>query len=248
MPEIQVMFRALAKAKIFYATITGGEPMLYPALLVEAVRLCAENGISCSVNSNLTVATEKLILEMREAGPFTLLTSIASSDESVHDAMMGHPGAFRRTLKGIDILRRQGISIGVNMVVGQLNAEHVYSTGLLAHELGAKSFSATKASPPLGCVDYSAIRPTPSQVKASLDALIRLHEKNRHECRHPRMLSAMFLRRHREVRAFFSQKLLGRCVLRDHRCRWSSQAVLTLKSNLRKYPERGYEDNLCQNE
>ncbi|MDD5693586.1 MAG: radical SAM protein [Patescibacteria group bacterium] len=175
--QLRVTFDALAKAKIFYVTLTGGEPQLFPDLLVEGIRLCAEKEFSCSINTNLTVMSEKLILRMKRAGRFTILTSLASCKEKVHDTMMGREGSFRRTLKGIELLRKNGVGFSANMVITQQNADHVYETGLFAHQLGAKSFSATKASPPLRCIDYSGIQPSRDQVKCSLEDLLRLEKE-----------------------------------------------------------------------
>ncbi|HUC96819.1 MAG TPA: radical SAM protein [Candidatus Saccharimonadales bacterium] len=175
--ELRITLEALGRANVFSVTITGGEPLLQPDLVVEAIGLCKKEGIVCSLNSNLTVLTEKTVARMKEAGPFKVLTSIASYDESVHDTMMGRKGALGRTLRGIEMLKKQGIWIGANMVITQQNANQVYETGLFAHKLGVRMFSATKASPPLGCPDYSAIQPTQDQIRCSLDELLRIHEE-----------------------------------------------------------------------
>jgi radical SAM protein with 4Fe4S-binding SPASM domain len=175
--QLRSTFDALERARIFYVTLTGGEPQLFPDLLVEGIRLCAEKGFSCSVNTNLTVTSESLISKMKKAGRFTILTSLASCREEVHDTMMGRKGSFRRTLEGMGLLKKNGLGFSANMVVTQQNANQVYETGLFAHQLGAKSFSATKASPPLGCKDYSDIQPSRDQVQRSLEDLLLLEEK-----------------------------------------------------------------------
>jgi radical SAM protein with 4Fe4S-binding SPASM domain len=77
-------------------------------------------------------------------------------------------------MHGIEILNKYGVRFSANMVVSQANAEQVYETGKLAHDLGARFFAATKASPPLGCADYSSIRPSEEQIRKSLDDLLRL--------------------------------------------------------------------------
>lgn len=172
--ELRVVFDALGKAKVFSATITGGEPLLQPDLIVEAVKLCKDSDIACSINTNLTTISEELILRMKEAGPFAVLTSLASHEESTHDAMMGRQGAFTRTIDGIELLKRHSIRFSANMVVTQMNAHQVYETGAFVHKLGARSFSATKASPPVGCKDYSSVQPTHDQIQTSLDNLLKL--------------------------------------------------------------------------
>ena len=174
--ELRATLDVLARAKVFSITFTGGEPLLQPALVVEAIRLCRVKKIACSINTNLTVLTEKTVVRMKEAGSFKVLTSIASYEESTHDVMMGKEGAFSRTLRGIELLKKHDVWIGANMVVTQQNANQVYETGLFAHKLGITMFSATKASPPLGCPDYSTIQPTHDQVRHSLDELLRVRD------------------------------------------------------------------------
>lgn len=172
--ELRTVFEALKKHKVFSVTITGGEPLLQPDLVVESVRLCKDAGIACSINTNLTTLSMATLLKMTEAGPFTVLASLASHEEPTHDAMMGRRGAFKKTTSGILLLKEHGVRFSANMVVAQLNACQVYETGVFAHELGARSFSATKASPPVGCGDYSSVQPTHDQIRASLDSLLKI--------------------------------------------------------------------------
>lgn len=173
--ELRKVFDSLYDAKVFSVTLTGGEPLLQPDLVIEAIKLCKEKKMLCSINSNLTFITRETVLRMKEAGDFSVLTSIASYEEKIHDLMMGRTGAFKRTLAGIELLNLHGINFSVNMVITKMNAGQVYKTGAFAKSLGAKMFSATKATPPIGCFNYSEIQPTHEQVKTSLDELIRLH-------------------------------------------------------------------------
>lgn len=166
----------IGEAEVFSVTLTGGEPLTQPELVVEGIHLCARFGIACSINTNLTALDESTLLKMKRAGRFSILTSIASHDEDVHDELMGRVGAHRQTIRGVELLKRHGVSFAANMVVTQRNADHVYATGMFAHALGARSFSATKASPPLGCLDYSGIQPTHTQVRHSLDELLRINQ------------------------------------------------------------------------
>ena len=173
--DLRTVFKALSIAKVFSVVVTGGEPLLLPNLVVEAISLSKKYGIACSINTNLTVLTDDLAKKMKLAGPFSILTSIASNEEAMHDKMMDRAGAFVRTMNGIDILKKHNLSFAVNMVVTRLNAHQVYQTGEFAFNIGACSFFATKASPPLGCSGYLKIQPTHEDVKSSLDALMKIN-------------------------------------------------------------------------
>jgi radical SAM protein with 4Fe4S-binding SPASM domain len=174
--DLRKAMSELAQKSVFKVTITGGEPLLYPDLTVEAVRLANAADIECSINSNLTAVTDEVLDKLDEAGKYSFLTSIASFDELTHDTLMGRQGAFRGTLRGIKLLNQRGVKFSANMVVSQGNVEQVFDTGMFAKSLGASAFAATKASPPMGCPDYSAIRPSLEQIKFSLDELLRLEE------------------------------------------------------------------------
>ena len=175
--RLQQVMDELISAQVFGVTLTGGEPLLHPELVTEGIRLCEDGNIDCSINSNLTFLAEEDLLKMKEVGNFSILTSLASYSEQAHDNLAGRNGAFQDWVKSISLLNKHNISFAVNMVVTQHNAEHVYHTGLLAYSLGARSFSATKASPPAGCEDFSSIQPSKSQVIQSLDSLLRLHRE-----------------------------------------------------------------------
>lgn len=169
--DLRTVLTRLEEAQIFAVGFTGGEPFLLPALVQQGVEFCDARGIRCSVNSNLTPINAVVIEQIKDK-EFTILGSLASFDEQMHDAMMGRIGAYRQTMTAIRLLREAGIKFGLNMVVSRANADHVYQTGLLAHELGAIAFSATKASPPQGCQDYSPIQPPADLVRNSLRDLL----------------------------------------------------------------------------
>lgn len=174
--QLETVMQSLVARGVFGVTVTGGEPLLYPELVVAAVSACAHGGITCSINSNLTLLNEELLNSITESGSFSFLTSIASHNEVTHDRLVGRQGAFRGMLRGVELLKASGRSFTANMVLSQENASQVYETGVFAHSIGARTFAATKASPPAGCPDYSAIRPTVGQIKQSLDDLLRLRE------------------------------------------------------------------------
>lgn len=169
--DLRAVLTRLEEAQVFAVGFTGGEPFLLPALVQQGVEFCDTRRMRCSVNSNLTPINAAVIERIKDKG-LTILGSLASFDEQMHDAMMGRRGAYRQTMTVIGLLREAGIRFGLNMVVSRANAGHIYQTGLLAHELGAVVFSATKASPPQGCQDYSPIQPPADLVRSSLSDLL----------------------------------------------------------------------------
>jgi radical SAM protein with 4Fe4S-binding SPASM domain len=174
--KIQFLFDKIEKAEVPIVTLTGGEPLLEPDLLIECIKQCSERNIVCSINTNLVPLTDRMLSKMLEVGKFSILTSLSSNIPSVHDFLMNANGRFSKTIDGINLIHKAGVNFSINMVVTKINADHVYQTGLLALQLGAGKFCATKANPPLGCIDYSMVQPTHEQVKDSLDVLLALNK------------------------------------------------------------------------
>lgn len=171
------IIRELSKNKVFSVTVTGGEPLLYPDLVAEAIRLCSIYKIDCSLNTNLTLLNEKILNKLLDSGKFGILTSLASYKEDVHDFIMNHEGSFQKTVRSIKLLNQKKVPFSINMVILKHNENDVYETGKLAVSMGARCFSATKASPPIGCRDFSSIRASKESIKASFDTLLQLKEE-----------------------------------------------------------------------
>ena len=132
--RIAEIFSKLKIAQVPSVTITGGEPLMKMDLVLNCIEQCMQNNISCSINSNLVPLTEPSLIQMMKCGQFSILTSLASYDEKIHDIMMGRKGSFARTVSAIELLRKYNVSTSINMVVTKINAHQVYETGLLAEK------------------------------------------------------------------------------------------------------------------
>lgn len=172
--QLSYIIDQLASNNVFYVTFTGGEPLLFSDAVLAAIEQAAERNISSSINSNLTHLTPERALALKEAGISSILTSLVSFDESVHDAITQNPGSYQKTLQGIKIAQQARIPVAVNMPVSKLNKDHVYETGGFVASLGIDSFCATKASPPLGNESFFDIELSDEELKVMLADLLRL--------------------------------------------------------------------------
>ncbi|KHE90679.1 MAG: hypothetical protein SCABRO_03575 [Candidatus Scalindua brodae] len=162
---------------IHYLQITGGEPMLYPEILMMLLENCASNGIVCGINSNLTVLTPDIIKTIRECN-VEINTSIHSWNHLLHDKIAGNQGAFIKTKQNIKLLKEVGAPVNVNMVVMKSNCSDVYQTGLFAKSLGIDSFSAGKVVPSVYSNNFNELKLDSDQVVTMIEALILLKEKD----------------------------------------------------------------------
>ena len=146
--QITDLIEMLAHHDVFQVTLTGGEPLLFPELVLLTVQSCTSLGIEVSVNSNLTKLDPKLALALRDSGLRTFLTSIAGPSSDVHDAIVGRKGAFAEAVRGIRIAKEHGFRVTTNMVASTLNQELVMETGAFVASLGVDTFAVTKANSP----------------------------------------------------------------------------------------------------
>lgn len=147
--EALVVADRIVEAGIKTVVISGGEPLVWPALVIEVGTLLRQKGLEVSVITNGTLLTEKLAQQLRHAG-VQVFVSLTAPIESLHDDLVNKRGAYRKTVSGIGALVNEGVPTGINMVVTQRNKDLVQEMGFFAAEIGVKAFSASRLIPPWG--------------------------------------------------------------------------------------------------
>jgi radical SAM protein with 4Fe4S-binding SPASM domain len=136
----------IAQEGVFGVTLTGGEPMLYPAMTVDAITFAKSLGLEVGLNTNATLISQSQAINLRKSGLDHALVSLLGTRE-VHDRICGHSGMWERTCNGIRYLVAAGIPVAVSFVVSKLNINDVRAVGELAKELGVTTFCATPVTP-----------------------------------------------------------------------------------------------------
>ncbi len=116
--------------------LTGGEPLLRPDL-VEIAGHAAGLGLMVVVGTNGVLLTERRVAALMQAGVAAVGISLDSLDPRHHDAFRGLPGAFDRTLAGIEACRRAGLTFQLHFAVTDDNAEELETMIGFAREVGA---------------------------------------------------------------------------------------------------------------
>jgi radical SAM protein with 4Fe4S-binding SPASM domain len=112
-------------ARVPTVSFTGGEPTLRPDLpeliaYAKSRRLRTNlitNGIRCGANGYVD--------KLAAAGLDSAQVSLEAADPAVHDAVVGHPGAWQRTVRGIQNLKAAGIHVHTNTTINSLNRDHL---------------------------------------------------------------------------------------------------------------------------
>jgi len=104
--------------------LTGGEPLLrrdLETLLEHGIKL----GLFMVVGTNGVLLKPKRVASLKSAGVMGIAISIDSLDPESHDAFRGCPGAWEKSLAGIDQCKKQNIPFQIHFSVTENNAHEV---------------------------------------------------------------------------------------------------------------------------
>jgi len=122
--------RLIARHKPEHLGITGGEPTLLGTGLIELIAACKKhlNGTALTILTNgknfKNFAYVKDIAEIRHPN-LQFAIPIYSDDYSIHDRIVGIPGSFFDTVKGLHNLALFGLGIEIRTVVLPQNASRL---------------------------------------------------------------------------------------------------------------------------
>ena len=123
--QLDIIARELKENDVWHVTLSGGEPLMRPDVLINAAKALKEAGITFSMNTNLTLMTEELAKTLKEDLEWStlILTSLPSIQPELCDTITQIPGSYERILKGIAICKDYGFKVGINIVISQKNKE-----------------------------------------------------------------------------------------------------------------------------
>jgi len=160
-------------AKFF--TITGGEPLLYPDLVIEIIKKIKAKGGYASINSNATVIDDKLARELKSAGLDSALISIHGADEKTHAKTVCVNDAFELTKEGIKSLIKHEIRVVPNFVASHVNIDKLKETAEMLYELGIKNQAYSIFIPTPGVEEHEVLKMTVDDNRKYFE---QLHELN----------------------------------------------------------------------
>lgn len=135
--------------KVFSVVITGGEPLLVFEKIYSFVKKLSQNKVSISMNTNLTLLTEKLGNMILDSGINSFLFSIPTCYEEKFDFLTSKKGSFRRLISAIKVAQKLGFRLYPNMVVSKYNYDDIEETAKFCKSMNINYFAATKVSKPI---------------------------------------------------------------------------------------------------
>ena len=116
--------------------LTGGEPLLR-ADLEELLVHGSELGLSMVVGTNGVALTGQRVSSLKAAGAMGVGISLDSLDPRKHDAFRGFPGAWGKTMNGIEACKRHDLPFQIHFSVTEANAGEVPAMIDFARATGA---------------------------------------------------------------------------------------------------------------
>lgn len=169
---VPVIAEKLASAGVFHLVLTGGEPLANKKSLKAFIVECGNRGITCGINSTLRGLFSEDVEMFKQKHVLGILVSLLGSTPEKHDAITQSAGSFYQTVKGIQTLIENKVSVSISMVISAKNNTDLIKTAILAKSLGAKGFYATKASCAGNCQDFHELKLDQKQFNEHLEDLL----------------------------------------------------------------------------
>lgn len=116
--------------------LTGGEPLLRPDIF-KIARYGTDLGMRMVMAVNGTLITAPVARQLVDAGIQRISVSLDGSSPETHDRFRQVKGAFKGTLKGIDLLKKAGLDFQINTTITKTNLDQIPQIQQMAVDLGA---------------------------------------------------------------------------------------------------------------
>jgi len=129
--------------------LTGGEPLVRPDFF-RIADACVKIFSRVALATNGTLIDDATAQKIKATGIQRVSVSLDGADADTHDAFRGLPGSFHQALAGIGALRKNDISLQINVTVTRRNEHQLDDLLQLALDRGADAFHLFMLVP-VGC-------------------------------------------------------------------------------------------------
>jgi AdoMet-dependent heme synthase len=167
------ILRELRHGGVMYLILMGGEAMLNPhfwEIAQEASRL----GFHVSMITNgQKIQTPEIAARLYATGISNITVSFYSLDPSIHDQMTSVKGSCLKTINAIELMRKAGLTVGINCLLTAANIEGYFDLADWCIERGLEIKSDPFVTPKLnGDVSPTRLRATPEQIRSFYQKLV----------------------------------------------------------------------------
>ncbi len=116
--------------------LSGGEPLLREDLF-EIASYGNKKGLRVTMATNGTLITPEIASRIKRSGIQRVSVSLDGATSESHDSFRKVEGAFKASLEGIKILKKEGIAFQINTTITKINKYELPAIHKLTLELGA---------------------------------------------------------------------------------------------------------------
>ena len=127
--------RQMKEAGVLFLLLTGGEPFLYPEFRKVYLGL-RQMGMILTINTNGTLIDEDLAAFFGKYKPRRVNITLYGADDGAYERLCHYPGGYAKTLRGIRLLRGQGVDVKVGGSLTPANQKDLDRLLDLEQELG----------------------------------------------------------------------------------------------------------------
>jgi radical SAM protein with 4Fe4S-binding SPASM domain len=135
--ECKNVIDQLADAGTFFLTLTGGEMFLRKDAL-EIAEHARGRGMALRIFTNATRIDRELAREIARIRPMAVEVSLYAAHGEIHQAVTQRRWSLRRTLRGVALLRKLGVTVGLKAPLMHLSVGEVDAVIALADRLGCR--------------------------------------------------------------------------------------------------------------
>jgi len=129
--------------------LSGGEPLFRPDIF-DIAEYGAATGFRMALATNGTLVTGRVAAKIADAGFSRVAISIDGAHRATHDGFRGLAGSYDLAMRGIRLLRDEGVSVQINSTIARHNVTELPALLDLALELGADALHLFMLVP-VGC-------------------------------------------------------------------------------------------------
>ena len=132
--EIKDILDQLADSGTMYLLLTGGEPLIRRDFF-DIAFYAKERGFIVMFLTNGTLITPSLARETKRLEPFFVGMSLYGATPDTHDGITKKQGSFMSTIKAIELLKGQGVTVTLQTLLMDSNIHEAEEIKVLAQSL-----------------------------------------------------------------------------------------------------------------
>jgi len=132
--ELKKIIDELVEIHVFGIHFFGGEPLLREDFF-ELLHYASKKGFKPSLTTNGTLVNYSVGKKLKAAGLRSATICIEGASPTSHDAIVGVPGAFKRSVNAIKTLKSLGIRVSMNFVMTKQTIREFPRVAELAEKL-----------------------------------------------------------------------------------------------------------------